>query len=125
MKDAKGFQAKDEVISETQQALKAAGMGLPRLVVKLGELLDAQKSISCVSGKDAGTKTMDFIAVPDNATQIKALDMAFNLGDHYPSKKVTADLNHNINELSPEVSSLFSKIYEKGKNDKKRSKAKL
>ena len=80
------IQAGKEVISETQQALKDAGMGLPRLVVKLGELLDAQKSISCVSGKDAGTKTMDFIEVPDNATQIKALDMAFELGNHYPPK---------------------------------------
>ena len=115
----------NEVLSETQQELKKAGFGLPKLIVKLGELLEAQKPISCIKGKEANGGTVDFVDVPDNQTQIKALDMAFELGDHYPSKKVTAEVKHEFGELPVEVSLMFEKIYSKAKNDKKRKSPKL
>jgi hypothetical protein len=71
---------------------------------KLDDLLNAQKPIAATvihkagkskGARDADESTTDFIDVPDNQVQIKALDMAFTLRDDYPYKKLKADVNHS------------------------------
>lgn len=69
-----------------------------RLFTKLSDLLDAQKPISgLINSKDADEKTMDFIDVPDNQTQVKALDIALKLKGRYPKEGGT---NIQVNVLN-------------------------
>lgn len=84
-----------EAACETRKQMEAAGFTFQRLMEKLDDLLNAQKPISCIRGKEADGGTVDFIDVPDNQAQIKALDMAFTLRDDYPCKKLKADVNHS------------------------------
>ena len=51
-----------------------------RLLTKHEALLEATKPISArVTNKDAGVDTDDFIEVPDNQTQVKALELAYKI----------------------------------------------
>lgn len=81
-----------------------ANLGLDRGLEKLSQLLECTKPVAATvvrkSGKskeqpDADSTTCDFIEVPDNAAQAKALDMLFSLGDYYPDKKLKAEVNHS------------------------------
>jgi len=69
-----------------QKELEKAGLADSRLAIKHAELLDAQKTVSTVSGKDAGAGTIDFVDVPDYQTQAKALDMAYKVKGKYVEK---------------------------------------
>lgn len=98
-------------MSQTERELKRAGLSLSFGMKKLKALLDAQKTVSCISGKDAGAGSVDFVEVPDNPTQLKALDMLFTLGDHYPAKKMEHGGEVKINhDVSPELTELFEKM---------------
>lgn len=109
MKDASASnQAADTAICKTRQAMERAGFTFPRLMEKLDDLMNAQKPIAATvvhkagrgkGAKDADESTTDFINVPDNQVQIKALDMAFTLRDDYPCKKLKADVNHSGGEV--------------------------
>jgi hypothetical protein len=79
---------------ETRRKMEEADLGLDRGLRKLGELLECTKSVSCIKGKDADGGTVDFVDVPDNPTQAKALDMLLTLGDYYPDKKIKANIRH-------------------------------
>lgn len=89
---------------ETRRLMEKAGFTFPRLMEKLDDLMNAQKPIAATvihkagkgkGARDADESTTDFIDVPDNQVQIKALDMAFTLRDDYPCKKVKADVTHS------------------------------
>ena len=75
-----------QVKSNLEKALDKAGLTDKRLADKHIELLDAQKTVSAVSGKDAGAGTVDFVDVPDYQTQARALDMAYKLKGGYVEK---------------------------------------
>lgn len=59
------------------------GLSDTRLISKLDELVDAKRTVSAISGKDANAGTVDFIDVPDYQTQVKALDIALKLKKKY------------------------------------------
>jgi hypothetical protein len=94
-----GIEAGQQIMSETQKALDAAGLGLGRGLEKLNQLLEATKPISCIKGKEADGGTVDFVDVPDNQTQVKALDILLTLGDHYPGKKIKAEVSVGLADL--------------------------
>lgn len=125
-----GIEAGIEVMNETRKALLDADLGLSRGLRKLNQLLEATKPrlrrhLSCIKGKDADGGSVVFVDIPDNQTQIKALDMLLNLGDYYPSKKINAEVNHLVTELPPDLQAMFDKIYSKGEHDQKRSAPEL
>lgn len=86
--DEDSIRAGQEVMCETRRKMEAANLGLDRGLSKLNELLEATKPISCIKGKDADGGTVDFVDVPDNQAQVKALDILLSLGDYYPDKRV-------------------------------------
>lgn len=63
------------------------------LIQKLMDLKEAQRTVSAIGGKDANAGTVDFVDVPDNPVQLKALEMAFKLKDKFPTNKtdITSD----------------------------------
>ena len=75
-----------KIKSALEKALYKAGLTDRRLAKKHAELLDAQKTVSAVSGKDSGAGTVDFIDVPDHQVQVKALDLAYKLKGAYVEK---------------------------------------
>ncbi|MDD5006428.1 MAG: hypothetical protein PHS33_08040 [Candidatus Omnitrophica bacterium] len=125
-----------EARKETLAAMNEMDLGLTRGLSKLNDLLEAQKPIAALivgkpgkdkKSKDADEATHDFVDVPDNQTQIKALDMLFKLGDHYPSQKIDANVNHQGNIMAAVVNHLSGnnkqptapKVKEKSKKAKK------
>jgi hypothetical protein len=81
-----GIEAGQQIMSETQKALDAAGLGLGRGLEKLNQLLEAERT--------SGDETY-----PDNQTQVKALDILLTLGDHYPGKKIKAEVSVGLADL--------------------------
>lgn len=65
-----------EFRSAMVEALEKAGVTETRLAEKISALLDAHKCVSIVSGRDANAGTVDFEDVPDNAVQLKAVELA-------------------------------------------------
>lgn len=99
-------------MSQTERELERAGLSLSVGMKKLKALLDAQKTV-------AGS--VDFVEVPDNPTQLKALDMLFTLGDHYPAKKMEhggeVKIHHDVSltnlERATRLAYLLTKAKEK------------
>jgi DNA-binding CsgD family transcriptional regulator len=77
---------KTKIQTALQKALEKAGLNDTRLAKKHVELLDANKTVSAVCGKDAGAGSVDFVDVPDYQVQCKALDMAYKLKGGYIEK---------------------------------------
>jgi hypothetical protein len=73
---------------DTSALMDKAGLTDDRLFEKLDALVEAQRTVSAIGGKDANAGTVDFVDVPDNPVQLKALEMAFKLKDKFPSSKV-------------------------------------
>lgn len=68
----------------TKHLMDAKGIGYEKLLAKLKEGLDANRTISVFTGKDAKGTDMDFIDVPDHSTRHKYLKTAgdwYGLGD--------------------------------------------
>jgi hypothetical protein len=95
-------EASKEVMCETRRRMEESNLGLTRGLSKLDQLLEATKPIAATvirkAGKDkdahdADSATTDFIEVPDNQAQAKALDMLLSLGDYYPDKKFKGTVN--------------------------------
>lgn len=66
-----------------------------KLIEKFNEWLDAQKTVSAVSGKGADAGTVDFIEVPDYQTQIKAADI---ITDIRGLRKRKIDVKHSLDQ---------------------------
>lgn len=63
------------------------GLSDDKLLEKHKQLLEAQKVVSAVGGKDAGAGSVDFIEVPDHPVQAKALEMAYKLKGKFVEKQ--------------------------------------
>lgn len=83
---------KPEVRATLQQLMEKAGLSDDVLLAKHVELLHAQKTISTISGKEADSKTVDFVDVPDYQTQKGALEMAYKLKGAFVDK---AEIKHS------------------------------
>ena len=98
------LESADKVICKTEQRLKKAGLTRSYYMKKLKDLCEAQKSVSCVSGKDAGAGSVDFVDVPDNQVQLGAVKEVIALfGDRAAEKKNikhTGDLKIEIVDYS-------------------------
>jgi hypothetical protein len=67
--------------------LEEAGLTRQYYINKLKELCEAEKTVSCVSGKGAGAGTVDFVDVPDSRVQLDAVKTIIGLyGDNAPVK---------------------------------------
>ena len=99
-----GEEKTKQVMCETRRCMEAADLGLGRGLRKLDQLLESTKPIAATiihktgkgkDARDADSTTTDFVEVPDNQAQCKALDILLSLGDYYPDKKIKADVNHS------------------------------
>jgi hypothetical protein len=54
---------------------------------KHADLLDATKTVSAVSGRDAGADSVDFVDVPDWQARAKGLEMAYKLKGAFTEKR--------------------------------------
>ena len=82
-----------------QKALNKAGATDAYLTKKNFELLNATKTVSCVSGKDAGSGTVDFVDVPDYQVQLGALEKAYKVKGAYVEKvemEHSGAIAHNV-----------------------------
>lgn len=80
--------------------LDKMGLSDEMLIGKHKQLLDAQKTISVVSGKDAGANSMDFVDVPDSQVQVKALELAYKLKGSFAAEK--KEIQINVSQLTDE-----------------------
>ena len=96
--DMKNGQKAGEIARcKTVERLRRAGITRSYYMEKLKSLCEAQRTVSCISGKDAGSGSVDFVEVPDNQVQLGAVKEVIALfGDRAAEKK---DFN-----LSGEVS---------------------
>ena len=104
-------------INETEKNLKKHGISRAFYMKKLKELCDAQKQISCVSGKEANGGTVDFIEVPDNAVQLNAVKEIIMLYGDRAALKV--DNTHDTTGNLADMMSLF--LAEKRNAERKRT----
>jgi hypothetical protein len=120
-----------QIMCETRRRMEAADLGLGRGLRKLDQLLESTKPIAATvihqagkgkEARDADSTTTDFVEVPDNQTQVKALDILLSLGDYYPDKKIKAEVNHS-GSIMAAVASHLSQAPEKVKNKPKERKA--
>mgnify|MGYP000877180121 FL=1 len=89
------LQAAEKNRCKTEQRLRRAGLSRTYYMKKLKDLCEATKPVSCVSGKDAGAGSVDFIDVPDNQTQLGAIRTIIDLyGDKAALKQ---DVKHEGN----------------------------
>ncbi len=124
-----------DIMCETRKAMIKANLGLDRGLTKLDQLLECTKPIAATvvrksgkskNAKDADESTTDFIEVPDNQSQAKALDILFTLGDYYPTKKIKADLNHSGSIMAAVANYMSNPVKEdKGQAEKSKPKASL
>lgn len=106
------IQAAKNAISNTERRLKRAGLTRSYYFKKLKEFCEATKSISCVSGKGAGSGSVDWVDVPDYRIQLDAIKTIIDLyGDKAPDKRELSGEVKTIHEISPELQELFSSIY--------------
>lgn len=71
---------KSTIKSAIQAVMDKKGITWGRIADKLSEGLDAKKVVSAIiTGKDADSRTDDFIEVPDYATQHKFMDSAIKI----------------------------------------------
>jgi len=78
---------KPVVLRALMKAFEDAGISVTKLAKKQLQLLEAKKVVSAVvlGSPDANGKTIDFVEVPDNQTQVKALELAYKVrGDFAP-----------------------------------------
>lgn len=52
------------------------------------DAMRATRTVSCVSGKDAGSGSVDFVDVEDHPVRLKAVDMVHKVRGRYVEKKV-------------------------------------
>lgn len=77
----------DVITSRGWQELMERKLPDTKLLSKHEQLLDATKPVSArVTNKDAGVDTDDFIEVPDNQTQVKALELAYKVKGRLDAK---------------------------------------
>jgi hypothetical protein len=78
---------KPEILETIQQLMSKHGLDDVSLLKKHSELLDATKTVSAVSGRDAGADSVDFVDVPDWQARAKGLEMAYKLKGAFTEKR--------------------------------------
>ena len=78
---------KPQVVEAFNSILDRIGLTDERLATKINDLMDCKKAVSCVSQKDAGPGSVDFVDVDDNSTQLGAAKLAAQLKGHLIEKK--------------------------------------
>jgi hypothetical protein len=74
---------------DIQRIMEAKGLGIDRLMKVMDEGLEANKVVSAViTGKDADSRTDDFIEVPDHPTRHKFLETAGKWAKLSPEKEI-------------------------------------
>jgi hypothetical protein len=73
------------------EILDAAGATDERCARVISEGMEAMRTVSCISGKDADSKTVDFVDVIDHPVRLKAVDMVHKVRGRYVEKKPTGD----------------------------------
>jgi hypothetical protein len=112
VENQKEIQAAKNALSNTEKRLKRAGLPRTYYLSKIKEFCEATKSISCLSGKAAGSETVDFVEVPDYRIQVDGVKMLIDLyGDKAPEKREMAVSGEIRGALSPELQELFDSIY--------------
>jgi hypothetical protein len=83
-----GQKAKKTATCKTVERLRRVGLTRSYTYTKLKSLCEAQKTVSCISGKDAGSGSVDFVEVPDNQVQLGAVKEVIALfGDRAAEKR--------------------------------------
>lgn len=79
--------AREQAAQKVLDGLQSAGLTRAYYLDKLKELCEATKSISCISGKDAKSDSVEFVDVPDHRIQLDAIKTVIDLyGDKAPVK---------------------------------------
>jgi hypothetical protein len=87
---------KPQVSATLQDLMEKSGLGNAVLLSKHRELLNASRTVSAISGKEANAGTVDFIEVPDSPVQVKALDLAYKLRGAYIDKvEISGDIRYH------------------------------
>jgi len=85
-------------IEDYREILRDKGITEHKLAEKQAEWLDAKKVVSAlVTGKNADSKTTDFIEVPDYQIQVKAGEM---LREDFGLKQSGPPININFNKIA-------------------------
>lgn len=80
--------AREMAAKKVLSGLKKAGLTRPYYLQIIKECCEATKSISCISGKDAGSGSVDFVDVPDYRIRLDAVKTIIDLyGDKAPTKQ--------------------------------------
>jgi hypothetical protein len=112
MDNTQEIQAAKNVLNAAEKRLKRAGLSRSFYLKKLKEFCEATKTVSCVSGKDAGSGSVDFVDVPDYRIQLDAVKEIIGLyGDKAPARQELAVSGEVVGALSPELKELFDSIY--------------
>jgi len=112
MENQKEIQAAKHALNETERRLKRAGLSRPYYLKKIKEFCEATKAISCISGKDAGSGSVDFVDVPDYQTQVQGVKMIIDLyGDKAPVKSDVSGEIKTVSGLTPELQEMFTAIF--------------
>lgn len=98
------------VVKQTYcQILDAAGATDEACAKVVVDAMKAMRTISCVSGKDAGSGSVDFVDVDDHPVRLKAVDMVHKVRGRYVEKKdpppgtVNNSININVWEIDDDA----------------------
>ena len=78
---------KPQVSATLQDLMEKSGLGDKNLLSVHKDMLQASRTVSAVSGKDANAGTVDFIDVPGWQARGKALEMGYKLKGAFIEKK--------------------------------------
>lgn len=98
VKDSR-LEVSEQVKCKTEQRLRRAGITRTRLYTKLSTLLDAKKTVSCVSGKDAAAGSVDFVDVDDCRVQLDTAKLLIDIYGDKAALKVDAKHEGRIEVL--------------------------
>lgn len=84
-----GMVLQNPLIKQTYcEILDKAGVTDEACAKVLADAMKAMRTVSCVSGKDAGSGSVDFVDVEDHPVRLKALDQIHRVRGRYIEKRV-------------------------------------
>lgn len=102
--DKRAAEVGNEIASDgVCKELEKCGMTFQFAALKHKELMEANKTVSCVAGKDAGAGTVDFVDVPDWSARAKGLDMYYSVRGAYAAKKLDATIRGDVSLIAQDV----------------------
>jgi hypothetical protein len=90
--------------SAMTRALESVGCTDKKIATTVLEALDANKTVSAVSGKDAGAGSVDFVDVPDFPSRLKAAELAGKFrGDFVEKHQVDQNVTVSVIDYSKAI----------------------